>query len=166
VLGITASVRALHDCGPEMQAARFDPLDLGPREERDLRVSLEALSSLASTAVARWDEVDDEARLTLVRQVHEVASDLGRLARQRWDAANGDRPGTLSLLSFLTPRELEVLRAIANGRSTAGIASGLGISPATVRTHVTNLLAKLGLHSRVEAVSLILGHGSGSVHIS
>jgi DNA-binding CsgD family transcriptional regulator len=167
VLGITASVRSLHDCGPEMETARFDPLDLGPREERDLRISLEALSWLASTAVARWHQLDDEARLTLVSQVHEVASDLGRLARQRWDAApNGDRHATFSLLSFLTPRELEVLRAIANGRSTAGIASGLGISPATVRTHVTNLLAKLGLHSRVEAVSLILGHGSGSVHIS
>jgi DNA-binding NarL/FixJ family response regulator len=149
-----------------METAWFDPLDLGPREERDLRVSLEALSSLASTAVARWHEVDDEARLTLVRQVHEVASDLGRLARQRWAAANGDRPGTFCLLSFLTPRELEVLRAIANGRSTAGIASGLGISPATVRTHVKNLLGKLGLHSRVEAMSLILGHGSGSLHIS
>jgi DNA-binding NarL/FixJ family response regulator len=146
-----------------METARFDPIDLGPREEPDLRVSLEALGSLASTAVARWHELDDEARVTLVRQVHDVASDLGRLARQRWDAAaNGDRHGTFNLLSFLTPRELEILRAIANGRSTAGIASGFGISPATVRTHVTNILAKLGLHSRVEAVSLILGHGSGS----
>ena len=70
-----------------MEAARVDPLDLGRREERDLQVSLGALRSLASTAVARWHELDDEARLTLVREVHEVASDLGRLARQRWDAA-------------------------------------------------------------------------------
>jgi DNA-binding NarL/FixJ family response regulator len=59
-------------------------------------------------------------------------------------------------LLLLTPREIEVLEALTDGHSTTKIASLLGISTATVRTHVKSLLSKLGLHSRVEAVSLIL----------
>lgn len=55
-------------------------------------------------------------------------------------------------LSTLTAREHEVLAALADGASTPGIALGLGISPATVQTHVKNILGKLGVHSKVEAV--------------
>ena len=57
-----------------MEAARVDSLDLGPREERALQVSLGALRLLASTAVARWRELDDEDCLTPVRQLQDVAS--------------------------------------------------------------------------------------------
>jgi len=66
----------------------------------------------------------------------------------------------LNWLFLLTPREIEVLQAMADGHSTARIAVVLGISTGTVRSHVKSLLGKLGLHSRVEAVSLILrNHG-------
>ena len=56
-------------------------------------------------------------------------------------------------LATLTGREREVLRALAEGSTTQGIAFALGISTATVQTHVKNILAKLGVHSKVEAVS-------------
>lgn len=51
----------------------------------------------------------------------------------------------------LTERETEVLRLVAKGRSNKEIAHGLGISDKTAKTHVANILAKLGLASRTQA---------------
>ena len=55
-------------------------------------------------------------------------------------------------LATLTGREREVLAALSHGATTAAIALELGISPATVQTHVKNILGKLGVHSKVEAL--------------
>lgn len=52
----------------------------------------------------------------------------------------------------LTSREKEVLRLMADGLSSRDIASKLGISYATVRTHIRSLGAKLGVHSKVQAI--------------
>lgn len=62
-----------------------------------------------------------------------------------------------------TRRELDVLRLLAEGLSTAQIASRLGLSRATVRNHVQNVLLKLDAHSRAEAV--VLAVKSGLVHL-
>jgi DNA-binding NarL/FixJ family response regulator len=56
--------------------------------------------------------------------------------------------------STLTPRELEVLRLLAEGLDQGEIAGRLVISPKTVGTHLERVLAKLGAHSRAEAVAL------------
>jgi DNA-binding NarL/FixJ family response regulator len=56
----------------------------------------------------------------------------------------------------LTRRELEVLRALVAGRSSRDICAELYISPNTLRTHVQNLLNKLRVHSKLEAVAVAL----------
>ena len=56
-------------------------------------------------------------------------------------------------LAGLTPRELEVLRLLMEGRSNRQIAEQLFISGKTASVHVTNILAKLGVHSRLEAAA-------------
>jgi DNA-binding NarL/FixJ family response regulator len=59
----------------------------------------------------------------------------------------------------LTPREHEVLTYLAKGKSGDVIAEELSITPLTVRTHIRNLMSKLGVHSRLEAVSYAVNNG-------
>ena len=59
----------------------------------------------------------------------------------------------------LTPQEQAVLRLMAEGLDTRAIAARLVVSPTTVRTHVKNVLEKLGAHSRLEAVARASHYG-------
>jgi DNA-binding NarL/FixJ family response regulator len=62
-------------------------------------------------------------------------------------------------LTDLTPREREVLQGMVDGLNRARIAERLGLSTNTVRTHTQNLLAKLGAHSAVEAITIAMRAG-------
>lgn len=62
-------------------------------------------------------------------------------------------------LDRLSPREHEILLALALGKSGDEIAGELNIAPLTVRTHIRNMMSKLGVHSRLEAVAFALSRG-------
>src|SRR6266511_2711756 len=87
------------------------------------------------------------------------------LARVRRAVARSRRepavPSTTTSRSLdLTKRELEVLELLAQGQTQAQIASALVISPKTVASHVQRILAKLGVHSRAQAVALAYQSGA------
>lgn len=68
-------------------------------------------------------------------------------------------PGSAVDVPELTEREVEVLALLARGDSNAEIAAGLFVGEATVKTHVSNVLAKLGVRDRIRAVVWAYEHG-------
>jgi DNA-binding NarL/FixJ family response regulator len=80
------------------------------------------------------------------------------LLGRRGVASHGDEE-VRRAFSRLTPREMETLAAFAAGRTTVETAAALHISPLTVRSHAKGILSKLGVHSKLEAVTLAFRHG-------
>ncbi len=75
-------------------------------------------------------------------------------ARLVFGVSSGGSVGAYSNTPLRTPRELEVLTLIGQGRSNGEIAAMLAIAPRTAKVHVQNILSKLGATNRTEAVSL------------
>lgn len=103
-------------------------------------------------------DVRPEEVLEAIRRVHagEALLHPAVAARVMAEVAGGERkvPG-----GDLTERELEVLRAIARGMANKEIARELGVSEKTVKTHVSNILAKLHLADRTQAALFAVREG-------
>ena len=103
-------------------------------------------------------DVSPEQLVAAVRMVRSgdalLAPSITRRLVERFAPRATSRPVVHADLSALTPRELEVLRLLARGLSNAELAAELTLSEATVKTHVTRILAKLQLRDRVQAVVL------------
>jgi DNA-binding NarL/FixJ family response regulator len=69
-----------------------------------------------------------------------------------------DRDAQREPVEPLTPRERQILQALAEGRSSAEICTQLSIAPNTLRSHLQNILGKLRVHSKLEAVAFALRH--------
>ena len=82
----------------------------------------------------------------------ETGNVLSLLLRQR-----DGREDTNRLLDVLTPREREVLACLAEGAGRNQVAEQLNLRANTVRTHLQNIMTKLGVHSALEAVALTRG---------
>ncbi|CEJ48357.1 Two component transcriptional regulator, LuxR fam ily [Umezakia ovalisporum] len=77
-------------------------------------------------------------------------------------AVSEDQAGpALAAIKRLTPREREVLTALAGGSTNKEIAIALSITPGTVKTHVERLIGKLGVRDRTQAAILATRHGIG-----
>jgi DNA-binding NarL/FixJ family response regulator len=84
----------------------------------------------------------------------EVEGALRRLRHRRDKDDDGARR-----LDRLTPREVQILGLMAEGRTPEEVTTTLGMSPNTLRTHMQNVLTKLGVHSKMEALVLAIRHG-------
>jgi two-component system nitrate/nitrite response regulator NarL len=90
----------------------------------------------------------------------ELIGSLTRLV-QGHAGKHTEKASSADLLSELTPRELEILRHLAEGQSNKAIGRTLEITDGTVKLHVKSILRKLGVRSRVEAAVLAVEHGLG-----
>jgi DNA-binding NarL/FixJ family response regulator len=114
-------------------------------EEERVRAALEAG---ASGYLLKDADVDEVA--AAVRAAHRGELQLDpAVARLLMSSLRGISRDDVS--SALTPRELEVLALVGTGRANKEIAADLSISERTARTHVSNILRKLGLASRTQA---------------
>ncbi|PXY22161.1 response regulator [Prauserella muralis] len=100
---------------------------------------------------AEPDEIAAAVRAAARGEVHLDPAVAGRLARQLSSPASG--------LAALTTRERSILVLVAEGMSNRQIAGELGISERTARTHVSHVLAKLGLSSRTQAALVAVREG-------
>jgi DNA-binding NarL/FixJ family response regulator len=80
---------------------------------------------------------------------------LAQVAREREEQRDA-----MALLDDLTERERQILQMLAEGKRNDDIAAELFISPQTVQTHVRNILGKLRVHSKLEAVAFAVKHGA------
>ena len=102
-----------------------------------------------------FKDVHGDKLALAIRDAHRGTSTLAPAATQALvQAAQGDQ----QLGSDLTPREREVLGWLIEGKTNREIAAELVISEATVRLHVSNILAKLGAANRTEAATIALQH--------
>jgi two-component system response regulator DegU len=101
--------------------------------------------------------------ISAIRSVHQGETLVPpRMLGQLLENLSGrrrDRQDALKLVSSLTRREAEVLALLARGSDNDAMASSLFISPQTARTHVQNVLAKLDVHSRLEAAAFVNRNG-------
>jgi len=122
-------------------------------EEERVLAALEAGAVGYLLKDAEADEVVAALHAAQRGEVHldaQVARELARALRA---------PRRAKPLERLTERELEVLRLVAEGLANKAIADKLAISERTARTHVSNVLAKLGLTSRTQAALLAVREG-------
>lgn len=104
-------------------------------------------------AEATFDEIANVIGQVAVGHAVVPPAMLGALLRSVVDRHRRERTAQREL-EVLTPREREVFEQAARGRDRDGIAEALFISPATARTHLQRVFAKLGIHSKAEAVAL------------
>jgi DNA-binding NarL/FixJ family response regulator len=128
----------------------------------DERLLVDAVEAGASGFLGKdepADEVLSAAKAAAEGEVLIEPATLSRLLHQVTKQREEQRE-VQSLFAKLSDREWEILRLLTQGQRNEGIAATLFISPQTVQTHVRNVLGKLGVHSKLEAVALAVKHGA------
>lgn len=127
-------------------------------DRAEMARAVEAGAAAILNKTAHLTEVVDYVRrlragetLIALEEVVELLRFAGRRREEEHEARRA--------VESLTPREIEVLRALAEGLDSEGIAGRLHISVRTERNHMANILAKLGVHSQLQALVFALRHG-------
>jgi NarL family two-component system response regulator LiaR len=107
---------------------------------------------------------EPEDLVQAIQQVYRGRSSLHPAVASKLLREISEAPDRAQAVDPLTVREVDVLRLVASGYSNRRIAEMLGIGEATVRTHVSNVLAKLHLDSRTQAALYALRQGLASLH--
>ena len=126
-------------------------------EHDDAELLVSALQGGAAGYLPKGRGISELIRAT--RVVHRGETQvprhmMGSLVSRLMHGAR-ERERALRKVFALSPQERVVLRALAEGRPSPEIAKQLVLSPNTVRTHIQNILSKLGVHSRLEAVAFV-----------
>ena len=130
-------------------------------EEARVVAAIEAGAAGFLLKDAEADELAAAIRSAAAGEVHLDPAIAGIVAR-RMRAGSGAAAtpgGPDGGIASLTARERDVLACVARGLSNRAVADALGITERTARTHVSNILAKLGLASRTQAALLAVQHG-------
>jgi DNA-binding NarL/FixJ family response regulator len=134
-------------------------------EGDDVRAAIRAVRAGASAVVTKRSSAADlvEAVLAVAGEHAWVSRDLlGPMLHEL--RVSSPAPNEYDLrLARLTPRERDVLDLLVSGRDRSTIARQLGVSIETIRTHTRNILAKLQVHSSLEAVS-VARRGNQTLH--
>jgi DNA-binding NarL/FixJ family response regulator len=129
------------------------------------RLLVEAVEAGASGFLSNDSAAPEVLGAVKAAAVGEVLIDPGTLTRLLAQVAREREAqrDAMNLLNDLTEREREILQLLAEGLRNDDIAGKLYISPQTVQTHVRNILGKLRVHSKLEAVAFAVRHGAISV---
>jgi LuxR family maltose regulon positive regulatory protein len=154
---------ALHYAGPSAQARTVAARLLALTEPEDnIRVYLDLGEPMQRLLQSLPDPPHDQenglgpASVAFVRKLLAAfprAESLGLRSEYQIPEHSVLSPQSSALVEPLTPREEQVLRLLLAGASNREIASKLVISLATVKKHVSNLLGKLGVESRIQAIA-------------
>jgi DNA-binding NarL/FixJ family response regulator len=128
----------------------------------DDRLLIEAVEAGASGFLAKDEAAGEVLAAVKAAADGEVLIDPATLTRLLHQVAREreEQRGAQLLLGDLTDRERQILELLAHGIRNEDIARELRISPQTVQTHVRNILAKLRVHSKLEAVAFAVKHGA------
>jgi DNA-binding CsgD family transcriptional regulator len=176
VLGCPGATRRLY-CAAGGRRPGACSAECAPGFETEVSTRSGERMSVSVTTLLAASGGDEPVRLHLLRETrreHQLEELLRQLvsAAARLSPTPGDAGGAgaraLSLRGFgarepvhrgVTVRELEVVKLLAQGSSTGDIAAQLGISCRTARNHIQNILGKLHVHSRLEAVAYASARG-------
>jgi two-component system, NarL family, response regulator LiaR len=144
VMDGVAATRAIHDRFPDIRIIVLTSFK--EREQVDGALKAGAMSYLLKTVSAS----------ELVSAIRGAMAGQSKLSSEATQVLIQEMRNPSARDYDLTAREKEILKLMVDGLPNTEIANNLGVSPSTAKFHVSNILSKLGVTSRTEAVSMAL----------
>jgi two-component system nitrate/nitrite response regulator NarL len=153
---------SVHEASPETKVVVLTA-------SSDPQLIMQAVQSGADAILFKDDDIShivDVVERTEHNSVGRPAVTPSRIGNPPTTSATEATREASDLGRFLTNREREVLEHMVRGESGRHLARQMNISYSTARTHIQNILAKLGVHSRLEALAFAIEHGLCTPEVS